>query len=155
MGVTDFIAGASIRFLPGFNALEGSQVHGYITINNNFCNGSISHSIIEAQPEEKSRQISEPEASFNQQEFNKTGNREKEKVELYPNPNNGHFNIRLINFKEISIVRVYNLAGAVYFESTLEQNCLHKLNLPNLLKGVYFVRVSNGRKEFVKKMIVN
>jgi hypothetical protein len=146
--VANFIAGQSIRFLPGFTAQSGSTVHGYITPDNNFCDGYLTSSIVQVPPEEKDVEIAAPESTI---EDISPGMQ----VNLYPNPNNGRFKIDLINFENRATVSVYNLVGSVFYQSGLRQTTQNEINLPWLRKGIYFVRVTCDSKQFVKKIIVN
>lgn len=146
--VVDFIAGHSIRFLPGFTARSGSVVQGSITTDNSFCEGSIVPSIVESPAEKKDIEIEEAE--------NTDGIISPEmKVTLYPNPNSGRFNITLANFENLATVRVYNLLGSVFYESSLTQTTQNEINVPWLRKGIYVVQVNSNNKQFIKKIIVN
>jgi hypothetical protein len=148
LGVADFIAGQSIRFLPGFSAQLGSVVHGSITTTNTFCDGYVTESIVEAPAGEKDVEIAE---SLTMDE----GLSPEMKVNLYPNPNHGSFKINLVNFESSASIRVYNVIGSVFYTSSLEQTSLNDIDLPWLRNGIYFIKLSSGNKEFVKKIIVN
>jgi len=148
LGVADFIAGQSVRFLPGFTAQLGSVVHGSITTTNTFCNGYVPKSIVEAPAEDKDIEIAESP-------IENEGLSPEMKVNLYPNPNQGCFKINLVNFESSASVRIYNVIGSVFYTSSLEQTTLNDINLPWLRNGIYFIKVSSGDKEFVKKIIVN
>jgi hypothetical protein len=144
----DFIAGNSIRFLPGFSAVSGSLVHGRITTDHNFCDGYFSMSIVQNPPEEKGVEIAgSPKGSDDLSP--------DLQVKVYPNPNNGQFKIELIRFENRATVSIYNITGAVYYTSALEQTIQNEMNITNLRNGIYFVKVISDNKQFVKKIIVN
>lgn len=143
----NFIAGHSIRFLPGFNAKPGSYVHAYITQNGEFCDGPITGSIVQASPEEKS------EGTINPEELNKFNTSEKQVI-VFPNPNNGTFNVTLLNFENSASICIYNLTGAIFYNSNIEQTTLKEITLPTIQKGIYFVRVTSNKEQFVKKIII-
>jgi len=146
--VADFIAGNSIRFLPGFSAISGSLVHGRITTDNNFCEGFLSLSIVQVLPEEKGVEIAgSPKVSEDLSP--------EMQVKVYPNPNSGNFKIDLIHFENRATVSIYNVTGAVYYYSVLEQTNQNEINIANLRNGIYFVKVISDNKQFVKKIIVN
>lgn len=74
-------------------------------------------------------------------------------LKLYPNPNNGNFNIVIENIEKELSIDMYNLLGEkVYSQGISEQNSV--LNL-NLITGVYFVNINDihGNKA-IKKIIV-
>jgi len=144
----DFISGNSILFLPGFNAQYGSAVHGYITLTNEFCDGFLLKSIVESQLADIIKEVSVSE------EKNNLSPGEKD-IKIYPNPNNGCFKIDLFNFEERASVSVYNMTGSLFYTSEMEQLIQHEINLPFLKNGIYFVRITSCKEQFVKKIIVN
>jgi hypothetical protein len=144
----DFIAGESIRFLPGFHAQSGSNVHATITTSGDYCDGWITPSIVQVPPETKSGEI-EALISTNDDLLAKM------QVKVYPNPNNGRFTINLINFKNRTSVSVYNMTGSVFYQSELEYTTPNEINLPFIRLGIYFIRVISGNDQFVKKIIIN
>ena len=60
-------------------------------------------------------------------------------VNVYPNPNNGIFNLQVSEHENMS-VEVYSVIGQKVYAETL-QNDLQALNIASLNDGVYFVRV--------------
>lgn len=72
------------------------------------------------------------------------------KMILYPNPNNGNFEISLEN--ECSIT-IYNFIGKkVYFENNIIINKIINTNLP---KGIYIIEIKNNieKSNFIKMII--
>lgn len=77
------------------------------------------------------------------------------KLNIYPNPNNGNFNIGYPAMPQSSLLQVYDINGKIIFTQNLppwsnEQN----INLINLREGIYLVVVLNGKKRISKKIIV-
>ncbi len=145
---SDFIAAGTISFLHGFHALPGSYVHGHITTNGTFCDGLIESAILLLPPVTKSKTVQ------NDVSLNETFASGME-VKLYPNPNNGRFTLSLSNLEEKVLVNVYNMVGASVYRSGFLQDRHVEISLPFARKGVYFVKISGGEEQFVKKMIVN
>ncbi|MCF8358943.1 MAG: T9SS type A sorting domain-containing protein [Prolixibacteraceae bacterium] len=145
---SDFIAAGTISFLHGFHALPGSYVHGRITTDGTFCDGLIESTILLLPPVAKSTKVQ------NDVLFDETF-ASGMKVKLYPNPNNGRFTLSLKNPGNNVLVNVYNMVGASVFQSDFLQEMDVEINLPFARKGIYFVKVSGGDEQFVKKMIVN
>jgi hypothetical protein len=142
----DFIAGESIRFLPGFHAKSGSNVHATITTSGDYCDGWITPSIVQVPPETKSSEIETIVSTDNNL-------LSEMQVKVYPNPNNGRFTINLINFESRALVSIYNLTGTVFYQSGIEELNQTEINLPYLRNGIYFIRVTSDNKQFVKKII--
>jgi PKD repeat protein len=76
-------------------------------------------------------------------------------VALYPNPNNGNFNIALnASFgKEVS-VQVLTIAGANVKQLQSANTGLLHINAADLANGVYVVRVTSGEKVVTRKITV-
>jgi hypothetical protein len=144
---SDFIAGRSIVFLPGFHAQPGSYVHGHITTNGDFCDGVITQSIVQAQPETKSESVYD--------EIPPNNLAPETDIKVYPNPNKGSFTIKLINFENKAFASVYSMVGSIVYQSEMEKDNSVEIDLPFIRKGIYFVRVTSGEEQFVKKIIVN
>ncbi|MDZ7847842.1 MAG: T9SS type A sorting domain-containing protein [Owenweeksia sp.] len=73
---------------------------------------------------------------------------------MYPNPNNGRFNIRLSQaINEPSEVHIYNYAGQLLQEDNLKAGT-KELTVKGLTPGVYLVQWRYARKTVTKKIIV-
>ena len=79
-------------------------------------------------------------------------------LNISPNPSNGQFNLVFANFaKGIYQVEVLNLNGQlievknIALTSTVENKTM---NLENLQKGVYFVKVTNGSNVTTQKLVI-
>jgi hypothetical protein len=72
---------------------------------------------------------------------------------IYPNPNNGHMNIELSDFKGNGKLSIQNLLGEIVFTEKISAPNSH-LSL-SLTSGLYFVVVEqNGHKQ-TRKLIIN
>lgn len=91
------------------------------------------------------RQQSLPTDSF---EFNEIG--------LYPNPNNGTFNIQFTPSSEKVNVVVFDLRGRVIFDKQYQNNGLfnESIQLDNVESGIYLVRIQDGSRKTAKKIII-
>jgi hypothetical protein len=72
---------------------------------------------------------------------------EKGNYNIYPNPNNGTFNLSINNIESSDlIVNIQNVLGqSVYFEALNNVSQLNKqINLSNLDSGIYTVTISNN-----------
>jgi hypothetical protein len=143
----DLIAGKAIRFLPGFHAAEGSNTHASITTTGTFCDGASGSPIVE-QPVEKS--ATNQSASETQIVVP-----EEKMVKVYPNPNNGQFTLELTNIESGAVVNIYNVVGAKVYQATLTNEAFQKVNISDIKKGIYFIKIMVGKEQFSKKMVVN
>ena len=85
-------------------------------------------------------------------------NNDFEKFKLSPNPSNGTFTIDLTSRsgKKIAI-DVYDIRGAKLYSKLFERS-LHfsnEVHLKNVSSGIYFVNVSDGENQEVRKIIIN
>ena len=118
-------------------------MNAWITTDGTFCEGGPAP--IVAQPESKSSYYDEvPENSVGTQKL----------VKVFPNPNNGTFTLELTNF-ENAIVSVYSISGAKLLQVAVNAPSMLPINLPNLVNGIYFLKVNDSDKEYVTKFIVN
>ncbi len=77
--------------------------------------------------------------------------------EVYPNPNNGQFIVRMSSDKAVNYdLSVRNMVGQNVFTRNLNVygNQIENLDLSNLDKGVYFVTLENSNDRKVRKVIV-
>lgn len=73
-----------------------------------------------------------------------------ESVTLYPNPTSDF--VRISAGESIDLVRVFDVTGRVVKESSPEKSDF-SLNVSNLSKGVYLVKLNAGNKEATTKLI--
>jgi subtilisin-like proprotein convertase family protein len=76
---------------------------------------------------------------------------------IYPNPNNGTFNIAFTSDADAEIkIGVYDISGRQIFNQSYPSTGLfsENLQLNNLQSGIYMVNVQDGSKNEVRKIIV-
>jgi hypothetical protein len=74
-------------------------------------------------------------------------------VAIFPNPTDGNITINLTD-NESWLIEINNYYGQVVKRlNTNEQTVYLDLNL--LPSGIYFVKISNGNKQYVKKLVKN
>lgn len=145
-GTATFIAGQSIRFLPGFSAIEGSTVNAYITTTASFCNPPLA--IVAAPPvAEKSITVEESLSEKTEQM--------SQSVKVYPNPNNGQFMLELAHFERPVSIQIVNLMGATVLNKQSVRAQQTDIDLSGVPQGVYFVVVNDGLNVFSQKMVIN
>lgn len=71
-------------------------------------------------------------------------------ITIYPNPSNGTFTIMLENKHPIEYLEIYNVIG----ECVLRQRSSNTVSIPNVLPGIYFVRIDDGTGTYTKKITV-
>jgi hypothetical protein len=143
----NFIAGQSIRFLPGFHAHAGSTVNAWISTTGDFCETLAGESPIMAAPPlvEKSIEINEDEKEEK--------NIVRQGIVVYPNPNSGHFNIRLNNINSETRVLIFNTMGQRVYDAGISGQ-QHAVELPDIQRGIYFVKAINNKEQFDQKIVI-
>jgi hypothetical protein len=144
----NLIAGQSIQLLPGFHAAEGSFVHAYITTDGSFCDAAVEGSPIVNQPVEKSVE----EETLPDMQSVKAGDKS---VKVFPNPNSGNFTVELINIENGAAISIFNMLGGKFFQTVVTNHSSIKIDLPEIKKGVYVIRVADSKKQISEKVIVN
>lgn len=77
-------------------------------------------------------------------------------IGLYPNPNNGNFNIQFTPTSEKIEIVVFDLRGRVIFDKHYQNNGLfnESIQLNNVESGVYLVKIQDGSRKISKKIII-
>jgi len=79
-------------------------------------------------------------------------------VVVYPNPNNGNFTLKInLNSSDVVDVKIYNtLNEVVYSKDKVEtsRQFVQKINLNNYAKGLYYLQITGGETNIVKKIII-
>jgi hypothetical protein len=78
------------------------------------------------------------------------------KFEVYPNPNNGVFNISFESpLKQNVTIEVFNMLGNVIYTKTLSNNIgSFNVELSDISSGVYFIKLDSNEKIFYKKISI-
>ncbi|CCG54348.1 Psychrophilic metalloprotease Fpp2 precursor [Flavobacterium indicum GPTSA100-9 = DSM 17447] len=76
---------------------------------------------------------------------------------LYPNPNNGVFNLQFVPSSNSIAISVFDIRGRVVYDKTFENNGLfnENISLNNVETGVYIVKIQDGNKKTVRRIIVD
>ena len=138
----NFIAGQNIRFLPGFQAQEGSYVHGYITETGDYC-VAVPPAIVAAEVETR-------EAVIVDAQLTEVAQRE---MIVYPNPNNGEFTVEFRNFEAEIQVMLFNSMGQLIRNIQTSEKQI-RMSVPNLESGMYYIKAVNAEKQFSQKIVV-
>ncbi len=163
-GIVPFGEGFATIFTIEIIAVEGSQVMhqraddlGVTNLLNTIeeSDGHVSYFIFESDREKYVRRSSiflqnlmcENQVASNQnisaQDFN-----------IYPNPNNGLFQIAFTEEMKSGTVSINDLSGKTLFSQKIENTQLWQMNI-NIPKGAYFVSVQTEEGIATKRLIVN
>ncbi len=81
-----------------------------------------------------------------------------EHVGVYPNPNEGTFNLSITSSKTITIsISIFDAMGERYLELTkleISGNYSTKVNMQDVKSGLYFITIENSEGTFIRKFIV-
>lgn len=82
----------------------------------------------------------------------------KQVLYIYPNPSEGIFNLSIknANFKELAL-SVVNMVGKEVFQAMETNNGSDyylEINLNNLAKGIYFLRIATSENSWTEKLII-
>jgi hypothetical protein len=76
------------------------------------------------------------------------------RIEIYPNPNNGIFTIKINKNRESSYVELWTMLGQKVEERIIENNLTNVLDFSKLQKGVYLLKLTNQKQIFTQKIII-
>lgn len=142
--------GSDLALLLDFDGPNtGSLPFGTLTYNNGIIYGMTNSGGIYDYGAVFSTQVSEPVAIQN-------NNNNKEQL-IYPNPNNGSFNV-IVNSFNTSInttITISNILGNVVYEQRITNNVV-SFSLPYAEPGIYFVDWRcNGQHQITKMVVAN
>jgi hypothetical protein len=72
---------------------------------------------------------------------------------IYPNPNNGSFNVSISEFTNKTTVQLYNAIGQAIFSEEVKAS-LTNVNLKQLPKGIYFIQLKEADKVIKTSRII-
>jgi hypothetical protein len=79
----------------------------------------------------------------------------RKSIKVYPNLNNGQLTLELTNIENRAQIFKYNLLRARVNHTYASIEATLKINLAEIKKGIYFVKVIEGKEQFAKKLVVN
>lgn len=77
----------------------------------------------------------------------------RNEILVYPNPNNGIFQIKFSN-EDNHDLEIYNIHGVKVFDQPNYRSS-EIINISNLSKGVYFLKANNSDNQFIQKIILH
>jgi hypothetical protein len=75
-------------------------------------------------------------------------------LSVYPNPSTGSFTLTSVNTIVRGTVEIYNMVGERIFEENIFNTSKEEINLYNVAPGIYIVKVTDGNKEGIQKLII-
>ena len=73
---------------------------------------------------------------------------------VYPNPNNGMFEIKVKDFGDNQKLYIYNTAGKLVYSQILGSRNIHTINAFIFSNGIYIIKLISGKNIYTKKIIV-
>lgn len=92
-----------------------------------------------------------------QEQLSIDDNQFAQNIKIYPNPNNGTFNLKLSATSGENIdIKLFDIRGRKIYSENLEgQNEIDKIiSVNNLNTGMYLLKVNDGNREATKKIII-
>lgn len=78
---------------------------------------------------------------------------EADGIALYPNPSNGEFTVSYTNSNKTYAIEIFSMLGqTVYSKENIKQSSVQISNLP---KGIYLIKITDDSKTTNKKIIIN
>jgi hypothetical protein len=74
-------------------------------------------------------------------------------IQIFPNPSNGIFSIKNLN-NQSQTVEIFNLMGERVYSSGNNTKIACDIDISNSPKGIYFVKVYDGEKNHIEKIVV-
>jgi hypothetical protein len=75
-------------------------------------------------------------------------------IKIFPNPSTGFANIEVNGFTDDTYISIYSLQGKLEYTNKVSDNATISVDLTNLSKGIYMVRVYNEKNSILSKLIL-
>jgi hypothetical protein len=79
------------------------------------------------------------------------------KVTVYPNPSNGYFNFSLVNSAADTEISVCDMLGNEVYKTTIKGSAANQnlnIDLSNMQKGMYLLKMQSGNTNQIQKLII-
>ena len=74
---------------------------------------------------------------------------------IYPNPNTGVFQLNIqADIPSTYEVKIINLIGKTIVQQKVKTNFETRFDLSSYPKGVYFMKIKSGKKQIIKRVVV-
>ena len=77
-----------------------------------------------------------------------------EDFKIYPNPNNGSFEIQMTNLSAETEIEILDLHGKVIYRNNF-YNKNQNINIENISRGIYIVKATQNGNIRTKKFMIN
>jgi hypothetical protein len=140
-GSATFVAGQEISFLPGTSVVPGGYMHGYITLNGDYCS-QIGNPVVST-PVSGAEVTTVQELSDNRM------------IQAYPNPTNGIFTIALKgdNGNVMTKAEIYTISGSKVITVNLNNERKHEFSINGFAPGIYFIHVHTPQRSEILKIV--
>lgn len=71
---------------------------------------------------------------------------------IYPNPSNGNFTVEFADSNTETTIEMYSIIGKKVFET---KTITSQVNISNMEKGIYFLKITKDGETNTKKMVIN
>ncbi|HNY02551.1 MAG TPA: T9SS type A sorting domain-containing protein [Bacteroidales bacterium] len=134
-GTVSLIAGHSVLFRPGTRIYSGGHMHGLITMNGQYCTNKSGNSSTAAD----STALEPSSACF---------------FSVYPNPTTGKFSLEISNGTSLSnlYVEIFDIHGSPILTERFAGEKKHEFSLSGHPRGIYVIRVINGKSVGISKI---
>ncbi len=143
------IAGENIIMLPGTHVKEGSYLHAYIAPEGPFCGDLDKHFLATdeaAGVDNKTEEVTD---------INDIIAGKDTFFKVYPNPTQDQFTLELHQYPDATLVTVeiYGMRGELIKQRGLQADGQHRFSLEGHQPGIYLIRVTQGDKVGVERLI--
>ncbi len=133
----NYDVGKTLAFDNENNLIIAGEFYGGITFGTNTLVSSGGSDIFVAKLDDNNTNVPQNEVT--------------QKIKIFPNPNNGKFIIQN-NLQTNTDIVIYNLNGEKVYESRVNDN--NTIDISNLTKGMYFLKIIKSNNIFVEKIII-
>lgn len=78
---------------------------------------------------------------------------DENRIAIFPNPSNGFFSIQHQS-NEPQIIEIFNLIGEKIYSATNNIKATYDIDISHSPKGIYFVKIYDGKKKYTEKIVL-
>lgn len=83
-----------------------------------------------------------------------SGNDFENNLEVFPNPSAGNFTVTFLNTIKTGTIEIYTVLGKQVFNERILNTFRRNINLANASDGIYLLKVSDGERQYSKKLMI-
>jgi hypothetical protein len=140
----NLIAGQTLQLMPGTTIQEGANVHAYISTDGLFCD-ELKSTVTGTASFARNSDDSKNQRNVAEMPIGQC-------INVFPNPSNGKFTVKVDGVDHPVKIVIYNLPGAMVYQDVI--NTEKTIEISEVQPGLYFVKMISSNRSFIQKIVI-